>query len=118
MGGHAAWADEQEGPTFRVETQARESGNLLVLAGQIGVDAAAQLLDEAELLAANAGDVGVDWREAETVTASSLQLLLALGVSLAERGQTLRVTGDNPNVRRLLELAGLSARFPAGRPPA
>jgi len=98
---------------FRVETRPLESRNLLVLAGDIGLDAATQLRDEAEHLTARARDVDVGWRESEIVTASSLQVLLALGVSLSAQGQTLRVTGDNPKVRHLLELAGLSTRFPA-----
>ena len=89
-----------------------ESRNLLVLVGQIGLDATAQLRDEAEHLAASARHVDVDWREAESLTASCLQVLVALAISLSERGQTLRVTADNPEIRRSLELAGLSERFP------
>jgi ABC-type transporter Mla MlaB component len=99
-------------PTFRVETQLREPRNLLVLAGHIGLEAASQLRDEGEHRAVSARDLDVDWRESETVTASSLQVLLAPGVSLSAQGQTLRVTGDNPKVCPLLELAGLSTRLP------
>lgn len=103
---------------FRIETQALESRNLLVLAGQVGLDATAKLLDEAEDLAGEARDVDLDWREADVVSASSLQVLLALGVSLSERGRAMRITADNPDIRRLLELAGLSTRFPGTEPVA
>lgn len=56
-------------PLFRIETHLQESRNLLVIAGQIGLDAAVQLHDQAKHLAANGCDVDVDWREAESVTA-------------------------------------------------
>jgi ABC-type transporter Mla MlaB component len=85
---------------------------LLVLAGQLGLDASVRLRDEAEVLAAQARDVDLDWGETQTVTASSLQVLLALGVTLSKRGRALRVTADNPGIRHLLELSGLSACFP------
>ena len=100
----------------REDSEMRESRNLLVLAGQIGSDVAAQLRDKAERLAASARDVDVDWRDAETLNASCLQVLVALGVLLSVRGRTLRVTADNPDVRRLVDLAGLSACFPRPEP--
>jgi anti-anti-sigma factor len=99
-----------------VEIQAKGSGSLLVLAGEIDLDAAGQLREEAETLAAGSGDVEVDWRNAEIATSSSLRGLRALGTSLSERGRGLRVSSDNRNVHGLLELAGLSSRFPALEP--
>lgn len=113
MSGPDSPAQEQ---LFRVEIQQHESHSLLVLAGQIGADAAPQLRNQALLLTAGAGPVDIDWREAETVTAGSLQVLLALGIALSQRGQPLRVVADHPNLRRLLDVAGLSAHFPVGEP--
>jgi len=107
---------ELSGQAFRVEIQPREPRNLLILAGQIGPDAAAQLRDDAAHLAATGRGVDMDWREAESVTAASLQVLIALGVSLDGQGQTLRVTCDHPGIRGLLELAGLSNRFTCAIP--
>jgi len=109
MAGSACEPTEQ---VFRVEIQQRESCNLLVLAGQIGWEAAAPLRAEAQLLAAGGREVAIDWREAESVTAGALQVLLALGLALSQRGQRLRVIEDNPNIRRLLEVAGLAAHLP------
>ena len=63
-------------PPFHVETQSRDSRNVLILAGQIGLDASAHLHDAAEHLAASCGVVDVDWRETETMTAGCLQVLL------------------------------------------
>ncbi len=97
---------------FRVEVGQLESRDLLLLAGQINLDAAARLRDEALRVVASARAVGVDWRQAEYVSASAVQVLLALGAALAARGLPLEVAGDNPGVRRSLELAGLSGRFP------
>lgn len=107
---------EAAGPPFRIAVEQRQSRNLLVLSGQLGLDAAGQLRDEAQRLATSACDVDMDWRDAETVTAGSLQVLLALAASLTERERALRVAGDNPHIRRLLELAGLSAQFPVAEP--
>jgi anti-anti-sigma factor len=101
---------------FRVEVLERESKALLVMAGQIGSEAAGELREQAEVLAAGSGDVTLDWREAETLTASGLQLLLALALALSERGRSLRVAGDNAHIRHSLELAGLSKLFPCAEP--
>jgi anti-anti-sigma regulatory factor len=108
----AGLENQAPGALFRVEVRRRETHDLLVLAGQIGLDAAVQLRGEALLLASGERAVDVDWREAETVTAGALQVLLALRIALSERGQGLRVVEDHPNIRRLLEAAGLSAYFP------
>jgi anti-anti-sigma regulatory factor len=97
---------------FRVESRPLGSRDLLVLAGQIGPDAAGPLYRQAEQLATITGGVDLDWREAEAVSGSCLQVLLALGIALSERALTMRVSGDNPQIRQSLELAGLSSRFP------
>ncbi len=97
---------------YEIRTEERGLRNLLVLTGQVGPDAANRLRAEAERLAAGAGAVDLDWREAEMLSASSLQVLVALKISLSKRGRTLQVSGDNPNLRRLLDLAGLSSMFP------
>jgi anti-anti-sigma factor len=59
-----------------------------------------------------AHEVAIDWGEAEHVDACVLQILLAFGKLLAERGSSLIVERDNPKVRQYLELSGLSEYFP------
>jgi anti-anti-sigma factor len=97
---------------FRVELRQQESGDLLILAGQINLDAAALVRDEAVRAAANARGAAIDWSGAEYVSASAVQVLLALGAALAAKGQALEVANENAGVRRALEVAGLSGRFP------
>jgi anti-anti-sigma factor len=97
---------------FRVEVRPSESCDVLVLAGELNLDAVRQLTEAALGLVAGGKEVGIDWREAGHVSAGAMQVLLALRAALDARGRALRVTGDNPGVRRTLELAGLSQLFP------
>ena len=85
---------------------------LLVLSGHIDLDAAAHLRAEAERLAAGCEAMTVDWHAATHVSAGAVQVLVALQAALSARGRTLHVARDNQDVRRFLELAGLSGRFP------
>ena len=103
---------------FRVELRLPESCDWLVLAGELNLDAAIQLRDVALSAVAGGGEVGVDWRDAGHVSAGALQVLLALRAALDARGQVLQIAGDNPGVRRTLELAGLSRLFPIREAPA
>ena len=97
---------------FRVELRPSASCDLLMLAGAISLDAARQLSDAALQALAGGREVAVDWSEARHVSAGALQVLLALRTALDARGLALPVAGDNPGVRRTLELAGLSPLFP------
>ena len=108
-------ADGTESAAFRIEVRAGDTHNLLVLAGLIGLDAAPQLRDEAERLAARSEDVAIDWRDVEHVGAAAMQVLLALGTALSGSGRKLYVVADNAGLRGYLELAGLSGSFPEGR---
>jgi anti-anti-sigma factor len=87
---------------------------LLVLAGEMNLDAARQLRDAALGVVAGGREVGVDWRAVEHVSTGALQVLLALRSALDTCGHRLHVAGDNPGVRRTLETAGLSGLFPTG----
>jgi anti-anti-sigma factor len=98
---------------FRVEVKPSESCDLLLLAGEMNLDAASQLRDAALGAVAGGRQVAVDWREVGHVSVGALQVLLALRSALDARGQVLHVSGDNPGVRRTLDLAGLSGLFPA-----
>lgn len=112
--GASARASAEE--THRVAVEQRDSHAFLVLAGEIGLDAAADLRAEAERLLAGPEAVALDWHAATHIGAGAIQVLLSLEAALSARGRALRVAGDNPDVRHYLELAGLSAHFPALEP--
>ncbi len=107
--GEAAGGDEP----FRIETRQHGAEEALLLAGLLDVSAAALLRTTALRLAEAGRDVAIDWSQAEHISAGALQVLLALGAAMAGKGKAVRVAADNPDVRGFLELAGLSARFPA-----
>ncbi len=89
-----------------------EEGRTMVkLEGSARVETAVRLKQELAQ-AQIAHEVAIDWGEAEHVDACVLQVLLALGKLLAERGSSLIVDRDNPKVRQYLKLSGLSEYFP------
>jgi len=99
------------GGTYSIRVERHGLQPLLVLAGDIGLEAAADLRAEAERLLAGSASVALDWGAARHVCASAAQVLLALQAALSTRGRTLEVVRDNADVRRFLELAGLSLHF-------
>ena len=109
-------AANTETQSIRIESSG--SGPVLVLKGEIGFEAAAGLRLVAERLLANGGAVGVDWADAGHVCAGAIQVLLALRIGLAARGQACQVVRDNPGVRRFLRISGLSEHFPLGEQAA
>jgi len=84
---------------------------MVKLEGSARVETAVRLKQELAQ-AQIAHEVAIDWGEAEHVDACVLQVLLALGKLLAERGSSLIVDRDNPKVRQYLKLSGLSEYFP------
>ena len=101
---------------FRLAVQPCGSHDLLVLAGQINLDAAMQLREEEVRLAAAGRSLEVDWSRADHVGVSAIQVLLCLSGALASHGGSLRIHGDSPRVRRFLQVAGLSDRFAPAKP--
>jgi len=104
-----------EDELFRMSIRPSASGDLLVLAGGITLDAVHQLSGAAMQLLAGGREVAVDWSRSTQVSAGAFQVLLALQSALDARGQAFPVAGDNPAMRRTLELAGLSHFFPLGQ---
>lgn len=103
---------DSDGSPVAIEANETETGNLLVLAGPIGMEEASRLYAEALRLAAGCGDVAVDWSGAEHVCAGAIQVLLALEATLTASGRRLCVSADHPSIRESLELAGISGHFP------
>ena len=62
--------------------------------------------------AASDGDVGLDWSQAEYLSAPVLQILLALGDGLRRRERRLVVSAGNGAIQQYLELAGVADSFP------
>lgn len=108
-------APSVEDALFHVELRPSARRDVLILEGAINLDAARQLHDAALQALAGGREVAIDWSQARHVSAGAVQVLLALGVALHARGSVLPVTGENVNVRRMLEPGGLSRLFqPAG----
>ena len=106
-----------EDALFHVEICPSASCDVLILVGAIDLDAARRLYDVTLQALAGGREVALDWSQATHVGAGALQILVALGTALRARGQALSIAGDNPGVRRMLELTGLSRHLPAGGPP-
>lgn len=102
---------------FSVEVRPMESGDFLVLTGELNLDAASHLREAALGAAAAGKEVAIDWSAAGHLSAGALQVLVALRATLSSRGQALDVAADNPGVRRILEIAGLSGLFPVREAP-
>jgi hypothetical protein len=83
-----------------------DGATLVTLTRHAGVEVAAQLHDQ--LLSAEvSAPVQIDWSQAEHLEACVLQVLLACRYDDVARGQ-LTIGGDNPDVRKYLELSGSS----------
>ncbi len=79
--------------------------------GRMGVDAANSMVGQLRQLGTSK-DFVLDWKEAEHVDASALQVVLSLKKSLDVAGRTLSVEKDNPQVRDYLRISGLEPYFP------
>jgi hypothetical protein len=87
-----------------------DGATLVTLTRHAGVGVAAQLHDQ--LLSAEvSAPVQFDWSQAEHMEACVLLVLLACRYDDVARGQ-LTIRGDNPDVRKYLELSGFSSFFP------
>jgi anti-anti-sigma factor len=97
--------------TPAVDISNRDNAVLVRLTGTASI-AAAALLREKFLHTKIDKDLMVDWKEAEYVDTSVLQVLLAVSKVLPGRGFSLGVVNDSATVRHYLEIAGLSDEFP------
>ncbi len=97
---------------FRLEVKEEAECCLLVLTGEILLSAAKPLHEQALRLLASATPIEIDWSGAERLTPGSLQVLLSLAAEVERQGRSWSVTGDSPEIRHMLEIAGLSNRFP------
>lgn len=85
--------------------------------GRVGVDAANSMAGQLRELGTSK-DFVLDWKEAEHVDASALQVVLSLKKSLEAAGQSLSVEKDNPQVREYLRISGLESYFLLPQTPA
>jgi anti-anti-sigma regulatory factor len=82
----------------------------------VDVQAAGELQREMLAFGITGGDVTLDWSKAERVDLSVIQLLLAFRAAPLSAGRAFWVSGDNPNIREYLRIAGLSCHFPEKAP--
>ena len=96
-------------PRFSWSTRPNGEGAYLVSAqGELDLHASPQRGDERlELVAAGAGDVGVDLSEVTLIDSTALGLLLRAARLLRASGGRMRIVGASPHVKRLLELTAL-----------
>ena len=96
---------------YQIAVREEPSRDVLVLGGVLDLNAAFQVHSEAIRLLDRSQDLVLDWSDAEYVSSSVIQILLALRTELNLRKRTLTVGADNPEVRTLLEWSGLSPHF-------
>jgi anti-anti-sigma factor len=87
------------------------AGSVLTLTGSMDLAAAERLQREVVQWLEGEGPVWLDWSQAEYLSAAVIQVLLAFEASLARRGRDLQVSADQEDIRRYLELAGVSGKF-------
>jgi anti-sigma B factor antagonist len=94
-----------------------DSRVLVAVAGEVDMATAPQL---GEVLGAQTGvDVVVDLSGVPFLDSSGLSVLVRTRADLSGTGRTLRVTGEQDNVRKILEVTGLLGAFHGDgeRPP-
>lgn len=85
----------------------------LTLLGSVGAEASESLY-RAALELVGPQDISVDFREANTIDVSVVQILLALQAAIQPHGATLRVEGASAELGNLLKLAGCDPSWHAG----
>jgi anti-anti-sigma regulatory factor len=100
---------ELENPLITVGSEA--AGSVLRLAGPLGVGEAESLRLAALDVYARGRNARVDWRAAERIDCSVLQVLLCLRDGLAEKGLALSTTEPTDAVAGYLRTAGVADLF-------
>lgn len=101
--------------------EARSGGRPVYrLAGEIDMGAAEALLVRTTELAAaeEEGDLVLDLAEVTFVDSAGMRALLIVRENLAAAGRALRLANVTPEVKRLLDLVGLTGVLSGDEPPA
>jgi anti-anti-sigma factor len=89
------------------------------LEGEIDMSAAeALLVRTGELAAAHEGDVVLDLEKVTFIDSAGMRALLIARENLTAAGRALRLVNVTPEVRRLLDLVGLTGVLSGDEPPA
>jgi anti-anti-sigma factor len=89
------------------------------LEGQIDMSAAeALLVRTTELAAATEGDLVLDLEKVSFIDSAGMRALLIVRENLTATGRALRLGNVAPEVRRLLDLVGLTGVLSRDEPPA
>ncbi len=97
-------------PAWKLEE--RERTYFVALSGVINRELVDRFHQEVRRMAASAKDVVIECSAAEYLDACILQELLALRAALEAKGKVLRCTGNNPSIRRYIQIAGLAEYLP------
>jgi len=89
----------------------------IALTGAIDASRVGELLTASVMACAAGKPVLLDWSAADHLHAGALQVLTALAIELASRGQPLTYTSASPAVRQCVETAGLHRALSADRAP-
>jgi anti-anti-sigma factor len=79
--------------------------------------AEALLLRTTELAAAQEGDLVLDLAEVTFIDSAGMRALLIVRENLATGGRALRLSNVTPEVKRLLDLVGLTGVLSGDEPP-
>ncbi len=89
------------------------------LKGEIDMSAAeALLVRTTELAAAQEGDLVLDLAEVTFIDSAGMRALLIVRENLTAAGRALRLANVTPEVKRLLDLVGLTGVLSGDEPPA
>jgi len=89
------------------------------LKGEIDMSAAeALMVRTTELAAAHEGDVVLDLAEVTFIDSAGMRALLIVRENLTVQGRALRLANVTPEVKRLLDLVGLTGVLSGDEPPA
>ena len=97
-----------------IDTTERSEGELLVTAvGEVDVSCAAELRDaiEAALAAEDVQAVVVDLAQVPYIDSTGIGVLVGAAHRAQEAGQRFAVEGPQRNVRRVLDMLGISAEL-------
>lgn len=83
----------------------------LRLSGEVRIEHVAELSARLRALVGHAGDVCIEWSEAEHVDACALQLLAAFARARRAAGAPLEFCAPQPALLRYLELSGFAAHL-------
>lgn len=82
--------------------------NVIALEGAVSIHVAGDLLRRAKAAAGEGRNVALDCRRVEFIDTAALQILIALGRALADRGCSLETIDAPPSAKHIFLAAGIA----------